>query len=430
MVNYNTALRGYTAKRIEEIESADILIGIPCYNNETTIAHVIQMVSHGLDKHYRDRRSVIFIADGGSTDDSREVAREFQIKPWQEKLISIYRGPGGKGTALRSVFEAADRLNVKVCAVVDSDIRSITSDWIGYLLEPVLNRDYQFVAPVYMRHKYDGTITNNIVYNLTRSLYGKRIRQPIGGDFAFSREVAGFYADQSVWSTDVARFGIDIWMTTSAITNNFRICQSNLGVKIHDAKDPSTHLGPMFRQVTWTLFNLMEVYEDFWKDVRGSAAVETFGMKEYAEPEVVDVNLDALVEKFRAGFRHFGVLWKQIFCPRCYQEIENAASLSSDEFTLPIETWVQILYELAATFHAWKTNRYKLVELVEPLYYGRVASFVNQSKNMDSRQAEELVEEQARSFEIQKDYLVEMWEEKEREEEANGTQDEKIPLYL
>lgn len=430
MVNYNTALRGYTAKRIEEIESADILVGIPCYNNETTIAHVIQMVSHGLDKHYRDKRGVIFIADGGSTDDSREAAKEFQIKPWQEKLISIYRGPGGKGTALRSVFEAADRLNVKVCAVVDSDIRSITSDWIEYLLEPVLKRDYQFVAPVYMRHKYDGTITNNIVYNLTRTLYGKRIRQPIGGDFAFSREVARFYASQAVWSTDVARFGIDIWMTTSAITNNFRICQSNLGVKIHDAKDPSTHLGPMFRQVTWTLFNLMEVYEDFWKDVRGSTAVETFGMKEYAEPEIVDVNLDALVEKFRAGFRHFGVLWKQIFCPRCYQEIENAAMQSAGEFTLPIETWVQVLYELAATFHAWKSNRYKLVELVEPLYYGRVASFVNQSRDMDSRQAEELVEEQARSFEAQKDYLVEMWEEKEREEEANGMQDEKAPLYL
>ncbi len=430
MVNYNTALRGYTAKRIEEIESADILVGIPCYNNENTIAHVIQMVSHGLDKHYRDRRSVIFIADGGSTDDSREAAKEFQIKPWQEKLISIYRGPGGKGTALRSVFEAADRLGVKVCAVVDSDIRSITSDWIEYLLEPVLERDYQFVAPVYMRHKYDGTITNNIVYNLTRTLYGQRIRQPIGGDFAFSREVARFYANQAVWSTDVARFGIDIWMTTSAITNNFRICQSNLGVKIHDAKDPSMHLGPMFRQVTWTLFNLMEVYEDFWKDVRGSAPVETFGMKEYAEPEVVDVNLDALVEKFREGFRHFGVLWKQIFCPLCYQEIENASRLSTDGFTLPIETWVQILYELAATFHAWKTNRYKLVELVEPLYYGRVASFMNQSKDMDSRQAEELVEEQARSFEDQKDYLVEMWEEKTREEEANGTQDEKIPLYL
>ncbi|UCB48075.1 MAG: glycosyltransferase, partial [Deltaproteobacteria bacterium] len=80
---YDTALRAYTSKRIEEIETADILVGVPCYNNDKTIAHVIQMVTHGLAKHYKDRRSVIFVADGGSTDDTREAAREFEIKPWQ-----------------------------------------------------------------------------------------------------------------------------------------------------------------------------------------------------------------------------------------------------------------------------------------------------------------------------------------------------------
>jgi len=106
-MNYDTALRGYTAKRIEEIETADILVGIPCYNNENTIIHVIRMVTHGLAKHYNDKRSVIMVADGGSTDDTCEAARDFEIKPWQEKIVSIYRGPGGKGTALRSEFEAA-----------------------------------------------------------------------------------------------------------------------------------------------------------------------------------------------------------------------------------------------------------------------------------------------------------------------------------
>jgi hypothetical protein len=63
----------------------------------------------------------------------------------------------------------------------------------------------------------------------------------------------------------VARFGIDIWMTTSAITQGFRICQSNLGVKIHDVKDPGQHLGPMFRQVLSALFSLMELYDSYWK---------------------------------------------------------------------------------------------------------------------------------------------------------------------
>jgi hypothetical protein len=51
---------------------------------------------------------------------------------------------------------------------------------VQFLLRPVLEQDYQYVTPIYSRHKYDGTITNNIVYNLTRALYGKRIRQPIG----------------------------------------------------------------------------------------------------------------------------------------------------------------------------------------------------------------------------------------------------------
>jgi glycosyltransferase involved in cell wall biosynthesis len=113
------------------------------------------MVTHGLFNHYKDLRSVIMIADGGSTDDTREVARDFQIKPWQEKIVSIYRGPGGKGTAFRSIFEAAKRLDVKACMVVNSDLRSITNDWVKYLLEPILEKDFQYVSPLYSRYKKD-----------------------------------------------------------------------------------------------------------------------------------------------------------------------------------------------------------------------------------------------------------------------------------
>jgi len=413
-MHYDTAIRSYTSKRIEEVESADILVGIPSYNNEKTIAHVIQMVTHGLAKYYKDRRCVIFVADGGSTDDTREVAKEFQVQPWQEKIVSIYRGPSGKGTALRSVFEAANRLKVNACAVVDSDLRSITPDWIQHLLDPVLSRGYQFVAPVYLRHKYDATITNNIVYNLTRALYGKRIRQPIGGDFAISRDLAKFYVEQDVWQSDVARYGIDIWMTTNAVTQNFRICQSNLGVKIHDAKDPTEHLGPMFRQVVWTVFFLMERYESFWKGVRGSEPVEIFGDAGGVEPAPVKVDLEAMIQHFKTGFQQFSSLWREIFSETCFSEIQEAAQRESKEFNLSTGIWVRILYELAATFHSWTVNRNKLIDLVTPLYYARVASFVHQSWEMSSQEANALVEEQALEFEEHKDYLVKVWEEKSR----------------
>ncbi|MFC1895504.1 glycosyltransferase family 2 protein [Thermodesulfobacteriota bacterium] len=386
-----------------------------CYNNERTIAHVIQMVTHGLAKHYKNHRSVIFIADGGSTDDTREVARDFEIKPWQEKIVSIYRGPGGKGTALRSVFEAAARLKVRVCAMVDADLRSITDDWVRYLLDPVLEKGYEFVSPVYVRHKYDGTITNNIVYNLTRALYGKRIRQPIGGDFALSRDVAKFYTEQDVWETDVARFGIDIWMTTSAITQGFRICQSNLGVKIHDAKDPGEHLGPMFRQVLSALFSLMERNESYWKKVKGSEPLETFGFEGSMEPEPLNVNLDLLVELFKTGYQQFSSLWKETLSRESFDQITTSAQMESSEFHLPTGAWVKILYELAATYHLWTVNRNKLLDVMTPLYFSRVASFVRQSWDMSSHEAEALVEEQAVKFEENKAYLIKVWEEKSAE---------------
>ncbi|HUM35187.1 MAG TPA: hypothetical protein PKX32_07920, partial [Candidatus Saccharicenans sp.] len=77
--------------------------------------------------------------------------------------------------------------------------------------------------------------------------------------------------------------------------------------------------------------------------------------------------------------------------------------------------------ELSATFHAWSRNRFKIIELVTPLYYGRLADFVRSTWEMDSIEAEKVVEEQARIFEDNKDYLLQMWEEKAGLPENNAS---------
>ena len=50
-----------------------------------------------------------------------------------------------------------------------------------------------------------------------------------------------------------------------------------------------------------------------------------------------------------------------------------------------------------------------------PLYFARVASFVRQSWEMFSEEAEALVEEQDAKFEEQKDYLIQVWDRKSAE---------------
>jgi hypothetical protein len=166
---------------------------------------------------------------------------------------------------------------------------------------------------------------------------------------------------------------------------------------------------------------MMERYENFWKGVQGSEALETFGFEGYVEPEPVNVNVDTLVELFKAGYQQFSPLWKDIFCKDCFKEIQKLSKSESASFHLPTEVWVQILYELAATFHLWSFNRVKLLALVTPLYFARVASFVKQSWDMSSEEAETLVEEQAMRFEEQKDYLISVWNEKSEEKQRRAS---------
>jgi hypothetical protein len=201
-------------------------------------------------------------------------------------------------------------------------------------------------------------------------------------------------------------------MTTGAVTQGFRVCQSNLGVKIHDVKDPGEHLGPMFRQVLSALFSLMEQYEGIWKQVSGSEPVETFGFEGSLEPEPVSVNLPGMIDRFKTGYQQFSALWQDVFSGECFRGIRGAAEMDPEEFHLPTELWIGIVYELAATFHGWGPNRVRLLETMTPLYLARVASFVRQSWDMSSQQAEQLVEEQAEQFEQQKDYLIRVWDEK------------------
>ena len=410
-MRFSTAIRQPTRRQLESLGEADIVIGVPCFNNDSTIAHVIQTIENGLAMHYPNRRCVTIIADGGSVDDTREVGDELQNSPWIERIISIYRGLPGKGSAVRAIFEASDLLQAKATALFDSDLRSITPEWIKCVVDPVLKEGYDFIAPYYTRYKYDGTITNNIVYNLTRALYGYRVRQPIGGDFAFSLDLIQEYISRDVWESDVARFGIDIWLTTTAMSNKAKIAQANLGVKIHDVKDPAEALGPMFRQVVFTLLNLMEENEKVWKKVKGSKPVPIVGQSLKIEPKPFEINIAKLIGDFKVGYSNWKEVWQKIIAKENWQIIENLYKADDKDFQMKTINWARILYDLAAAFHHWKGNRNLMVSLMTPLYFARVASFVNKTIDMSSEEAEEVVEDQAKTFEDSKDYLIQRWDE-------------------
>ncbi|MEK6726753.1 MAG: glycosyltransferase [Deltaproteobacteria bacterium] len=400
-------------------ENADIVIGIPSYNNAKTVGHVIRAVDAGLAKYFPDKKAVIINSDGGSKDGTSEVIKNAVIDhnalliqhplSMAHRITTPYHGIPGKGSAIRTVFQTAVDMGASACAIVDSDLRSITPEWIELLISPVLKEGNDFVAPLYDRHKFDGTITNSIVYPMTRAFYGKRIRQPIGGEFGFSGNMAEFYLKQDVWETDVARFGIDIWMTTEAIANDFRVCQAFLGAKIHDPKDPGSDLSEMLVQVVSSLFDLTEKHSDKWKEVKGSVDVSTFGFRYHVGLEHVKVNVERMLKIFREGQNNLKGMWLDIIGSGDLGEVLVLGALSDKDFRFPLKLWTRIIYDYAIAYHKKKLPPQHLIKSLVPLYLGKTASFVMEVEEMDKDGAEAEIEKLCMEFEANKEYLVNSW---------------------
>jgi hypothetical protein len=406
------------------IGHADIVVGIPSYNNARTISHVVQAVQAGLAKYFPQFTAVIVNSDGGSRDATREAVLSTKVEDSHLLLFSTplfpvhrlslpYHGIPGKGSAFRMVFQMAQELGARACAVVDSDLRSITPEWVDLLLRPVLHAGFDFVAPYYHRHKYDGTITNSIVYPLTRALYGRRVRQPIGGDFGMSAGLVRRYLQRDDWETDVARYGIDIWMTTIALAEGFRVCQSFLGAKLHDAKDPGSDLSAMLVQVVGSVFGLMQEYKPVWRGVAGSEPVDLFGFRFDVGLDPVAVNTERMLRSFQRGCQELAEIWSLALGPETMRELAllgKAAGEPRARFHLPDELWVRLVYDFACAFQRMPLERGHILRSLTPLYLARVGSFVLETEPLVAAEVEERIERLCLTFEELKPYLLARWD--------------------
>lgn len=408
-------------KKTGEIGRTDILIGIPSYNNARTIGHVVRAINAGLAKYFPEKKAILVNSDGGSTDGTADVVRGTSIQDCKplllrhplhtiHRIVTPYHGIPGKGSAIRTIMGIAGELDAQACAIVDADLRSITPEWVELLIGPVLSEGFDFVAPLYHRHKYDGTITNSIVYPLTRALYGQRIRQPIGGDFGFSGRYARHLPGQDVWHTDVARFGIDIWMTTTAVVNRFRVCQAFLGAKIHDAKDPAADLTAMLSQVVGSVFSLMESHHPQWKDIRGSQPVPLFGFEYTVGLEPVPVNIQRLLDSFQGGVRDLAPVWCQIMEPDTWQALRQISGASQSNFHYPAELWVRTVLDFSRAYHRRIMNREHILRALIPLYLARTASFVLETSEASSSEVENIMEDLCLRYEARKEWIASRWD--------------------
>ena len=427
---------------VSRLGSADIMVGIPSFKNAATIGHVARAAQAGLVQYFPDLRPVLVNADAGSPDGtsaswsrpSRPTTSSgscwYGPRNRLQRLSLTYPevdGVGGKGAALRTIFQIADALKVEALVVVDSDLRSIVPEWIELLAGPILKGGFDFVTPLYQRYKYDGTITNTVTYPFTRALYGLRIRQPIGGDFGVSGDLVRHYLDQDDWTPDVSKFGVDIWMTTKAISGGFAVCQTRLGAKVHDPKDPGADLGPMFSQVVATLLRLTEEHAERWLAVRGSHDVPAYGFERLPTRRRSTSIPDDCSRSSPRAVINVGDAWQQILSAENDATVRELAaeaetiveaalradvdvSVEQSGFSFPDETWARIVYDVIIATTAAHVDRPARDARWSRSISDAWRSLVIETRDMTTEQAEAFVERQARAFELAKPYLVERWQ--------------------
>ena len=224
----------------------DIVVGLTSYNDAATLGTVAAAVHDGLARHFAGAASRFVLADCGSTDDTPARARdslggtgdvlEVAFAPTTTDVLELpYHGIPGKARALHGILTTAKNLGARACVVLDAGIETVTPQWLHWLIGPVLTHGFDFVAPFYRRHPYEGALTKGIVYPMFRALYGVRLRQPAAGEFACSSRLLDHFLDEDVWDREGAHVGINLRLASSAASGDFRIGEAALGVRRHHA---------------------------------------------------------------------------------------------------------------------------------------------------------------------------------------------------
>lgn len=407
---FESALRAETARELGALSPREVLVGLPTYRNARSIARLLQAVAEGLEQHYGHLRNLIVVSDGGSTDGTTQAAAEVELPPSTARVVFNYQGIHGRGTAVRSILEAASRVQARVVLLLDADVRNLTAAWIRALAGPLVSGAYEFLLPVYRRGRGEAAASQLIAYPLNRMLYGRDLKEPMAGEVSLSGKLAAQLLRRDVWETDVARAGVDVWMSTLAVNEGVRLAQVHLGAKEHEVRDPVTSVEPLFLQEIGTLFRMMNIYRRRWREVEGVRPLPRVGEIPAASAPEVSLSVEALREAFRSGVKRHRRLWRGILDAETWRSLQEILQARPAQAELEAKLWARLVVDLAVVYNRGEGDPDKVAISLLPLFQLRLATVLSRSEGQPLERYEALMEEQAAAFEPLKGFALQRWD--------------------
>jgi hypothetical protein len=403
-------------RRLAALTPCEIVVGLPTYNNAATVPAIVAVVRAGLAARFAGASAAVVNVDAGSTDRTPELLAEAGMPcvlarheaPSAERAAVPFHGVPGRDAALRSLFDVAGRLQARVLVLLEADVTSITEEWIERLVRAVWEAKADLVTPAYVRHRYEGTITNLLLAPLVRTLFGRRLRQPFGGAFAVSARLLSRALAHPVRPT-TGRDVVDLWLTGTAIADGFTVCEAWLGPRHVESRTRTTDLPTMLSQALGAVFTLMERDEGLWLDVAGSEPVSAVG--DHAPPSAAPatVSVDRMLGAFRRGLRDLIEIWELVLAPETLEGVLGLDARDVATYRFPDRLWAQVVFDFALGHRFGVVHREHLLRSLVPLYLGRTAAFVTATQSSDGAETEAALERVGAAFEAEKRYLTERW---------------------
>ena len=410
-------------RQLINVGEVDILVGLPTHNNAKTIGSIVHTIQSGILRGFPRERAVIINADGGSRDgtpelvtgasidDARPASNLYALRTLHS-ISTKYAGSPASGVALRTILAATELLRAKACVVMSPESVSIEPEWLSKLLGPIYRDGFDLVTPTYRRHKFEGLLITNLLYPMTRALYGLRIREAYSPEFGFSGRLGSQFLGQNAWNDGTDGAGVNLRFTLAAIRGRYRICQSFLGEKDHVERH-AADLVPALRQTVGVLFSALEPDFPVWSAVAGSQPAPTTGADQEVLLEPLRVNRKRLREMFSTGVAELESVFQSILSPSTLAELQRIARLGEEEFHYPAELWVRTVYEFAASYQKSVISRDHIIQALAPLFRGRVFTFLMENRNASADDVEKNIEGLCLEFERLKPYLLRLWKSRE-----------------
>jgi len=390
----------------------DVLVGLPTQNHADTAGAVASAVMSAFSGPFVRERTVLLNLDGGSTDGTPEVVRSAAMQSGDivsanyalrtiHRITAPYHGLPGRGSALRIMFTVAELLRARAVFIPDPTAAAIDIDDVAAWIRAVLAGGADYVKPAIPRSSGDGPLITQIVRPLFRAACGARLLEPLDTQLACSGRFAASSLAKDFWGLPDAEVGLDAFLTTHGLTGEFRLLQVGTAASAHVDAERRPRTSELFQQVIGAVFHALGRTFDLWADTKGSSEVAIQGRVPIAPTRSPTFNLASFTEAFGTGVDALAPLLASVMGPPLLDRLRAAAQTTP--MALDDELWASIVFAFLRAAVQETAAPQELAQMLEPLYLGRVVSFLN---DVGTGDALDKLERLALVFEEQKPSLV------------------------